>query len=111
MKMRTSKTPAFKCAARGVILIHVGLALLVVLSLSGCASAPVNAEIPVAVPCPPPPAVARPALPIADLIAESPPDAVMRAYAATVQTLMGYARELELLLNGYRTGSGRDERK
>lgn len=70
--------------------------------LAGCSSVPPHAEIPVAVPCPPPAAAARPALPIAELTADSPPDTVMRAYAATVEALMGYVEELETLLDGYR---------
>jgi hypothetical protein len=44
------------------------------------------------------------ALPIADLAPDSPPDAVLRAYAATVETLMGAVDERDALLNGYRTG-------
>lgn len=91
---------------RWAAMIWAVLALAMLLPLVGCASSPVRAQIPVAVPCPPPPAVARPALPIAELTAESQPDAVMRAYAATVEALMGYAGELELLLDGYRPAEG-----
>ncbi|HEX7121859.1 MAG TPA: hypothetical protein VF178_05755, partial [Gemmatimonadaceae bacterium] len=58
--------------------------------------------VPVALPCPPPPATARPALPIADLKPGDPPDRVVKAYAATVRVLQGYAAELEQLLEGYR---------
>lgn len=68
----------------------------------GCAHAPQVVNVPVAVPCPAPPAIARPHLPIASLRKDDPPAAVMRAYAATVEALSGYARELEAILQGYR---------
>lgn len=69
---------------------------------SGCAHAPPTAEIPVAVPCPAPPATVRPHLPIADLRSTDSPDNVVKAYAASVETLIGYAKELETILSGYR---------
>lgn len=79
-------------------------ALVLVLILAGCATTPrpPTAEIPVPVPCPPPPPLSRPALPIAQLSADSPAPVVMRAYAASVNILQGYARQLEMLLSGYR---------
>ena len=74
--------------------------------LAGCAAEPVirtvEVEIPVAVDCPAPPAIARPALPIAGLTPDSQPADVLRAYAATVEALMGYSLELEGVLDGYR---------
>lgn len=79
--------------------------LLSMVVLAGCAHAParvITVQVPVAVPCPPPPPVARPHLPLADLPPKSPPADVMRAYAASVEALTGYASELEALLNGYR---------
>ena len=78
--------------------------------LAGCAAEPVirtvEVEIPVAVDCPAPPAIARPALPLADITADSSPADVLRAYAATVEALMGYSLELEGLLDGYREKTG-----
>lgn len=84
------------------ILVVVALAILAL--LAGCAAHQQAAriEIPIAAPCPVPPVIARPALPIAQLNEQSTPDQVARAYAATVEILMGYARQLETLLNGYR---------
>ena len=74
--------------------------------LAGCAAEPVirtvEVEIPVAVDCPAPPALMRPALPLADIAADSSPADVLRAYAATVEALMGYSLELEGVLDGYR---------
>lgn len=69
---------------------------------SGCAHAPPSVEVPVAVPCPVPRQVARPHLPIADLRSGDSPDNVVRAYAVSIETLIGYARELETILSGYR---------
>ena len=78
--------------------------------LAGCAAEPVirtvEVEIPVAVDCPAPPAIARPALPIAGLTPDSQPADVLRAYAATVEALMGYSLELEGVLDGYREKTG-----
>lgn len=80
--------------------------LLALPLLAGCAAEPVirtvEVEIPVAVDCPAPPALMRPALPLADITADSSPADVLRAYAATVEALMGYSLELEELLAGYR---------
>ncbi len=68
----------------------------------GCAHAPPAVEIPVAVPCQAPPQVVRPHLPISDLRAADSPDNVVRAYAVSVEALIGYAKELETILSGYR---------
>jgi hypothetical protein len=72
--------------------------------LIGCAKTPqvVQVQVPVPVPCPEPPAVSRPALPIAQLQAGASIQEVLRAYAATVALLEGYAGQLETLLDGYR---------
>lgn len=75
------------------------------LLLAGCASAPqppVEVRVPVPVPCPAPPDTVRPALPLADLTPDSPPDVVLRAYAASIEVLMGYAESVETLLDAYR---------
>ncbi|RJP17895.1 MAG: hypothetical protein C4529_13880 [Deltaproteobacteria bacterium] len=77
------------------------IAVLCLLAM-GCAHAPPSVEVPVAVPCPAPPRVVRPHLPISDLRPTDSPDNVVRAYAASVETLIGYARELETILSGYR---------
>jgi len=80
--------------------------LVVCALLAGCTSEPVirtvEVRVPVAAECPAPPSLVRPALPIADLTPESQPADVLRAYAATVEALMGYSLELEELLAGYR---------
>ncbi len=72
------------------------------LLLCGCAHGPATVQVPIAVPCPVPREVARPHLPIADLRPGDAPDNVVRAYAASMETLIGYARELETILSGYR---------
>lgn len=72
--------------------------------LLACSCHPEMVQVPVAVPCPPPPAVQRPHLPIAELKPASPANQVMRAYAASVEVLKGYALQLEKLLDGYRGG-------
>lgn len=78
----------------------------VALVLAGCANTPprtVTVEVPVAVPCPPPPATSRPPLPIAELTEQSTPEQVMRAYATSIEACAGYARELEAIIEGYRS--------
>lgn len=88
--------------------------LLVMPFLAGCASEPVirtvEVEVPVPVDCPAPPAIARPVLPIAELAPDSTPADVLRAYAATVEALMGYSIELEEVLKGYSDEHKRDAR-
>lgn len=79
------------------LLLILGLAS----SLWGCAHETI-VQVPVAVPCPPPPAVSRPHLPIADIRRGEGEAALIKAYAATVEALKGYAEELEALLDGYR---------
>ncbi len=75
-------------------------ALLVL--VAACATVPKSVDIPVAVPCPAPPRVARQHLPITDLRPGDSPDNVIRAYAVSVEELVGYAEELETILDGYR---------
>jgi hypothetical protein len=75
--------------------------LLLALFLGACATAPA-VQTPVAVPCPPPPAIERPRLPVSDLRPSDSPDAVMKALVVSVEKLTGYARELEEALKGYR---------
>lgn len=71
--------------------------------LPACTHVPRTVEVPVAVPCPPPPPVARPTLPIDRLTGSSTSAEIVRAYVVTVQKLIDYARELEILLDGYRS--------
>lgn len=82
-------------------MVRAVIAALLAFTLAGCAGTPARTEPPPAT-CPEPAPTARPHLPIADLTIDDLPDAVMRAYEATVETLIGYAIELETLLNGYR---------
>ena len=79
------------------LLFCIGLAL----SVGGCAHETII-QVPVAVPCPPPPVVSRPHLPIADIKKDDGEATLIKAYAATVEALKGYAEELEVLLDGYR---------
>lgn len=74
------------------------------LALTGCAATPrtVEVRVPVPVDCPAPVVPARPVLPVGALTADTPPADVVRAYAASVEALMGYAGALEAVLSGYR---------
>lgn len=78
-------------------LLLISLALL----LPACASLPQTVEVPVAVPCPAPPATARPRLAIRDIRPESPPAEVERAYVTSLEQLGGYVAELEQIIKGY----------
>lgn len=105
MTDRAFRARVWRRLAGALAAFWAAVALAIVLLAGGCAHRPpqtVTVQGPVAVPCPPPPIVNRPALPLSDLTPESGPDAVMRAYAASVAALMGYAAELERLLDGYR---------
>lgn len=64
---------------------------------------PIEVKVPVS-DCPIPKEVLRPALPIDNLKTgdEADPGKVAIAYAATVKALLGYAKELEQILDGYR---------
>jgi len=65
---------------------------------------PKTVEVPIATPCPAPPAVKRPDLPLlAELKPNSPPNEVIKAYAVSLEELAGYATLLENYLNAYRT--------
>lgn len=80
------------------------ICLLIVALLSGCASSlPRTVEVPIAVPCPAPPEIARPRLTIGKLKPESSPAEVERAYAESLEAIAGYAKQLEKILNGYRS--------
>lgn len=80
----------------------IALAVLV----SGCtAPMPRTVDIPIAVPCTPPPAFERPRLAIRNLRPDMPPAEIERTYAETVEQMAGYAAYLEKLLHGYREGS------
>lgn len=78
--------------------------LLALLMLSGCSTmgVPVQVDVPVMAPPPALPKIERPVLPIDQLVPGSDPGRVMRSYAATVMILQGYARQLEVILDGYR---------
>lgn len=80
--------------------------LALALILTGCSTLPPTVEVPVAVPCPAPPQVARPRLTIRNLRPDSPPAEVIRAYAESLEAVTGYAEQLETILDGYRGGSG-----
>jgi hypothetical protein len=79
------------------------LVILALAALAACAGAPpaMRIDVPVAVPCPPPPVAVRPALPIEQINEHSTASEILRAYVATTEVLMGYAEALEKLLLGY----------
>lgn len=81
------------------------LVIALTMLLSGCCTLPETAEVPVAVPCTPPPVIQRPQLSIRHLKAGLPPAEVKRLYAESLEQLSGYATGLEKLLYGYREGS------
>ncbi|MDK9716725.1 MAG: hypothetical protein OEL57_02315 [Trichlorobacter sp.] len=81
------------------------LVLALTVLLSGCCTLPETVEVPVAVPCTPPPVAQRPQLSIRHLKAGLPPAEVKRLYAESLEQLSGYATGLEKLLNGYRGGN------
>lgn len=76
--------------------------LALMIMLSACASTPQIAEIPVPAKVTPPPALVRPALPIASLPRDATPGEQEEIWAATVEALQDYAAYLEKLLDGYR---------
>jgi hypothetical protein len=70
--------------------------------LSACTTLPPTVEVPVAIPCPAPPVIARPHLSLGTLRPDSPPAEVIRAYAESLEAVAGYAEQLETVLEGYR---------
>jgi len=80
-------------------------ALALAMLLSGCSTLPQTVDVPIAVPCTPPPAIQRPQLSIRHLKPGLPPAEVKRLYAESLEQLSGYAGYLETLLNGYREGN------
>ena len=80
----------------------VMIAMLLLLTI-GCSALPRTVEVPVAVPCPVPPEISRPRLTVGLLRSDSAPAEVVRAYAASMEALAGYAERLEAILDGYRS--------
>lgn len=81
------------------------------LALVGCAAQDckpttdvVKADVIVPDKAPQPPAVSRPALPIAQITGQTSDSDTIKLYTATVRLLQGYATELETILDGYRVG-------
>lgn len=81
-------------------------ALLIALLATGCATLPATVEVPVAVPCPAPEHAVRPRLSVGSLRPDSTPSEVVRAYAADLVAVIGYAEQLETILDGYRPEPG-----
>ena len=76
--------------------------VFILVLLVGCGSVPIApkvVEVPVPVECPKPAKPERPVLPITTLQAEDSPGLVIKAYAASVKALQGYAESLEELLH------------
>lgn len=91
------------------------LLLVLAVSASGCVrtrtvveTQVVEVAVPVPVYPPEPPVLVRPPLAITSLDSTASAGVTARAYVATVVALMGYVRELEALLNGYRRPLPRD---
>lgn len=85
---------------------RVSIALLLGLLLLACQRTPQivvqKVEVPVAIPCPEPVVPVRPELPLSTVGPGSPADLVVKAYAASVEMLKGYAKELERIVEGFR---------
>jgi hypothetical protein len=79
--------------------------ILSALMLNACAtqSPPKEVEIPIPVNCPAPQIPPKPHLPISNLAPNSSPDTIIKAYASSVELLMGYSNQLITILNGYKT--------
>lgn len=75
---------------------------LLIGALCGCASTPQplpeRVLVPVPVECPQPEVPPRPALPLSEINEDAPASEVARAYAASVEVLKAYAKQLEALL-------------
>jgi hypothetical protein len=71
---------------------------LVLVALVGCSQKP--AVVPA--PCPPPPAIPRPALRVDKLPPDAPLADVARAYALDLADVIGWAHQLEAALDAYR---------
>lgn len=65
----------------------------------------VTVQVPVAVPCPEPPLLLWPDLPLSHITASTPDGEVAKAYVASIQILKGRLAETLALLNGYRTST------
>ncbi len=76
------------------------IALASILVAIGCHKCPETRTI--VVPCPEPPVVVRPELPIKQLKPEDSVNKERVLWVATVEVLDGYCTELEKLLDGYR---------
>jgi len=85
-----------------VLLKNILLCFVFSISLTACASQrSQEVKIPVPVACPAPQIPPKPHLPIADLKLNSPPNVVIKAYAASVRALQDYTNELIGLLKSY----------
>lgn len=76
--------------------------MAIALLVAGCSTLPPVVEVPVPVPCSPPPATVRPKLALAHITPATPDNEVIRAYRTALEQMYGYAKELEILLGGYR---------
>lgn len=83
--------------------------LVFLLILGGCTQTrtvvrykPIDVLVPVPLPPLPPPEIERPELPVSQLDSVANSADVVRAYAASLLLLKGYAIELERLLDAYR---------
>lgn len=81
------------------------IAILLPILLAGCAARPatvrtVQVRVPVPVPCEYPALPPRPVLPLASLSDDASDADVARATVASLHAMTGYARQLEILLQG-----------
>ena len=73
---------------------------------SGCTpplTLPGVVKVPVPIRCPAPPPLQRPLLPVESLSLAATADQYVRAVETSLELLMGYASQLEIIVDGYRS--------
>ena len=83
--------------------VLLAVCLLLWLSLGGCAAQPATRVEYVRVQPQEPPVVQRPELEITRLKQGDDASTVIQSHRITIQQLIGYAQQLETILDGYRT--------
>ena len=92
---------------KGLLILLFALVVMGLVSILACKKPePIvtvqRVEIPVAVPCPAPPALPRPVSAVATLPKDATPSMRAKALLADLASWVGYALEEEQILNGYR---------
>lgn len=80
------------------------IVLAAVFGVSGCKATKPDIErvlVPVIAECPAPNIPDRPSLPLVDLPPDATPEEIVRAYAESLEAVIGHCEQLESLLRGY----------